>query len=46
MLDLWLRTLGHVTRTARDGRSALETLASFVPDVALLDIGLPRNGRL
>lgn len=41
MLDLWLRTLGHVTRTARDGRSALETLAAFVPDVALLDIGLP-----
>ncbi len=41
MLDLWLHTLGHITRTARDGRSALDVLATFTPDLALLDIGLP-----
>jgi signal transduction histidine kinase len=41
MLDAGLRRLGHTTRTAHDGRSALETAEDFHPDVALLDIGLP-----
>ena len=41
MLDLWLRTLGHVTCTAHDGPTALESLVDFTPDLALLDIGLP-----
>ena len=32
---------GHDVRVAADGPSALEALAGFVPDVAILDIGLP-----
>ena len=32
---------GHEVRTAPDGAAALKTLDAFVPDVALLDIGLP-----
>jgi signal transduction histidine kinase/GAF domain-containing protein/CheY-like chemotaxis protein len=32
---------GHEVRTAGDGPSALRLVESFVPDVALLDIGLP-----
>jgi PAS domain S-box-containing protein len=41
MLALWLELRGYETRTAHDGPSALEMLASFAPDVAVLDIGLP-----
>lgn len=33
--------LGHECRTALCGRDALEVVASFDPDVVLLDIGLP-----
>ena len=36
-----LRLMGNQVRTAHDGPSALETAASFIPDVVLLDIGLP-----
>ena len=36
-----LRDAGHLVRTARDGPSALRTLETFHPDVAVLDIGLP-----
>ncbi len=36
-----LELLGHVTRVAHDGPSALRVIADFKPDVALLDIGLP-----
>ncbi|HWC73370.1 MAG TPA: ATP-binding protein [Gemmatimonadales bacterium] len=36
-----LRLLGHDVRVAGDGPGALETAATFTPDVALLDIGLP-----
>jgi signal transduction histidine kinase/ActR/RegA family two-component response regulator len=32
---------GHEVRTVGDGPSALRLVESFVPDVALLDIGLP-----
>src|SRR5205823_5296868 len=41
LLSESLLALGHQTRVAYDGPSALETAAEFDPDVALLDIGLP-----
>lgn len=37
-----LEHLGHETRVAFDGPSALEIVRTFHPDLALLDIGLPR----
>ncbi len=36
-----LRASGHESKTAADGRSALEAAREFRPDVVLLDIGLP-----
>lgn len=40
-----LRLLGHETRMADDGLAGLEIANDFRPDVALLDIGMPRlNG--
>jgi DNA-binding response OmpR family regulator len=40
-----LRLVGNDVRTASDGAEALTIAASFRPDVALLDIGMPRfNG--
>jgi CheY-like chemotaxis protein len=36
-----LRGLGHEVRVARDGLTALAEVASFHPEVLLLDIGLP-----
>lgn len=36
-----LRKLGHDVHVALDGPSALAALGTFVPDVAVLDIGLP-----
>jgi signal transduction histidine kinase/CheY-like chemotaxis protein len=41
MLAELLVESGHEVLTAHDGPSALETLASFTPQVAVLDIGLP-----
>ena len=41
MLRVLLTVLGATVATARDGRSALESLDSFKPDTVLLDIGLP-----
>jgi len=41
MLAALLRAAGHEVVVAFDGPSALGTLPSFTPDVALLDIGLP-----
>jgi CheY-like chemotaxis protein len=38
LLDSW----GHDVAVASDGVEALERAASFVPEVVLLDIGLPR----
>lgn len=32
---------GHTVRTAHDGASALTTLASFQPEIIIVDIGLP-----
>lgn len=44
-LAMMLSIMGHETRTAHDGESALSTAQSFLPDVVLLDIGLPKlNG--
>ena len=40
-LAMLLRVLGHETRMAFDGPSAVELAASFVPDIALVDIGIP-----
>jgi PAS domain S-box-containing protein len=40
-----LAIAGHETRTAHNGVDAVELAAAFRPDVALLDIGLPKlNG--
>ena len=39
---MMLSIMGHETRTAHDGESAVETAEVFLPDVVLLDIGLPK----
>lgn len=45
MLALILDGLGHEVRTANDGQAALEVAAEFQPQVALIDIGMPKfNG--
>ena len=36
-----LEDTGHIVRIAHDGPAALRILESFVPDLAMLDIGLP-----
>ncbi|MCL4762160.1 MAG: response regulator [Burkholderiales bacterium] len=41
-LAIMLRGLGHEVAVAQDGANALETAMAFRPDVAFLDIGLPR----
>ncbi|HJL14731.1 MAG TPA: ATP-binding protein [Sandaracinaceae bacterium LLY-WYZ-13_1] len=41
MLALALQSRGHEVRVARDGRSALASMAAEPPDVALVDVGLP-----
>jgi DNA-binding response OmpR family regulator len=44
-LAMVLSIMGHETRTAHDGETALATAEEFHPDVVLLDIGLPKmNG--
>lgn len=44
-LAMMLRLLGHDIQTAHDGAEAVQTAATFRPDVALLDIGMPKmNG--
>jgi signal transduction histidine kinase/ActR/RegA family two-component response regulator len=44
-LAMLLHMLGHEVKTANDGESALGAAAEFRPDVAILDIGLPKvNG--
>ncbi len=40
MADL-LRSLGHEVRVAYGGAAALDTLAGFNPDIALVDLGMP-----
>src|SRR5262249_16999248 len=45
MLSEALRAMGHDVRAAHDGLSTLAVAESFVPQVAFLDIGMPRmNG--
>jgi CheY-like chemotaxis protein len=40
-----LKLFGHEVRIAYDGEEAVQVAADFVPDLALLDIGMPRlNG--
>jgi PAS domain S-box-containing protein len=40
-----LRSAGHEVRTAHEGVSAVETWSAFRPDLAILDIGMPKlNG--
>lgn len=41
MLELAVSLLGHVTRLAYDGRTALTAATEFAPDLIFLDIGLP-----
>jgi CheY-like chemotaxis protein len=41
MLSLLLRKLGHRIEIAHEGKTAQRIARSFVPDVVLLDIGLP-----
>lgn len=44
-LGMMLKFLGYETKTAHDGVEAVEATSSFLPDVVLLDIGLPKmNG--
>ena len=40
-LDVLLRSLGHETRVAHEGMTALEIAREFRPQVILLDIGMP-----
>lgn len=40
-MAMLLQLSGHQTEVAHDGASAIQTAASFLPDVILLDIGLP-----
>jgi PAS domain S-box-containing protein len=44
-LAMVLGIMGHETRTAHDGATAIGVAAAFEPEVILLDIGMPRlNG--
>ena len=41
MLAFLLQRLGHTVAVAADGPGAIEVAADFLPDVAILDIGMP-----
>ena len=41
MLDVAVSQLGHTTRLAHDGATAITLAGQFAPDLVLLDIGLP-----
>jgi PAS domain S-box-containing protein len=41
MLSMFLRRLGHTVRVVHDGLAALDTVETFAPEVAFLDLGLP-----
>ena len=41
-LGMLLQITGHEVRIAHDGLEAVEAAAAFLPDVVLLDIGLPK----
>lgn len=40
-LAMLLRMQGHEARVANSGAGALETVATYIPDLVLLDIGMP-----
>jgi len=40
-LDIHLRARGYEVATASDGTEALQAAASRVPDLVILDLGLP-----
>lgn len=42
MLKLVVKMLGNEVRTAHDGQEAIEVAAEFLPDMILLDIGMPK----
>jgi CheY-like chemotaxis protein len=42
MLRMMLEHMGHAVRVARDGQEAVVLAEEFVPQLALLDIGMPR----
>jgi PAS domain S-box-containing protein len=45
MLAMYLELAGNATRTAFDGRRALEVAREWAPEIVFLDIGLPdKNG--
>ena len=45
MMTLVVRMLGNEVRTASDGQEAIELAAEFLPEVILMDLGMPRmNG--
>jgi PAS domain S-box-containing protein len=45
MLSMFIKMLGNDVRTAYDGEQAIEAAAEFLPDIILMDIGMPRmNG--
>jgi signal transduction histidine kinase/ActR/RegA family two-component response regulator len=41
MLHLVISKMGHVTRVAHDGSSAITAATEFAPDLVMMDIGLP-----
>jgi signal transduction histidine kinase/ActR/RegA family two-component response regulator len=41
MLDMAVSQLGHATKQAHDGATAITYAGQFSPDVVLLDVGLP-----
>jgi signal transduction histidine kinase/DNA-binding NarL/FixJ family response regulator len=41
MLEMTMSLLGHLTRVAHDGGTAVSVATEFAPDVIFLDIGLP-----
>ena len=41
MLEVAVSLMGHTTRLAHDGATAITVAGQFAPDVVLLDIGLP-----
>ena len=45
MLRMLVQAAGHQVRTAGDGEEAVQCAADFLPDVVLMDIGMPKmNG--
>jgi signal transduction histidine kinase/CheY-like chemotaxis protein len=41
MLELLISELGHATRVAHDGASAIVAAKAFAPDLVVMDVGLP-----